>query len=175
MITAEESFNVKEPIDSLDYILKLKEKAFRLTRFGWFAFAITFFNLVSLSGVILFVAGVAKSLSRPEILIFWRFPFVISSLLFLFLVLVIFLFEKEKRSGDAIFDEVVDEIKWDVKGESKEISDERPNLDTRIALRSFVKAEELPLVPGKFGPIIYIVFNLLLLMAIVLLRPSMLG
>ena len=73
-----------------------------------------------------------------------------------------------RRRGDVLFEEVSNELHWggkessDVTGSEAKHSD-RPTLDARITLRSFAYASDLPLIPGKFGPGIYIVVNLFFL------------
>lgn len=70
-----------------------------------------------------------------------------------------------RRRGNVLFEEVSNELHWGGK-ESKDVTapeaehSDRPTLDARITLRSFVYASDLPLVPGKFGPSIYVVVNL---------------
>jgi hypothetical protein len=173
MITAEETFAAKEPKDASDYIQRLSEISIRLRKFGRIVFSLTFINLISTCAVILFFVGLEKSsMSNADVLLFWRLPLFISGFSFLCLIVTTFFFEKERRYGDTIFDEVVDELKWDITGSSKQIADERPNLDTRVILRSFLKSEELPLIPGRFGHVIYIAINFLLIIGITLLRLS---
>ncbi|MBN2209174.1 MAG: hypothetical protein JW759_07750 [Candidatus Coatesbacteria bacterium] len=75
-------------------------------------------------------------------------------------------FERLRRIGDVLFLEISDELQWNIRatemraGESA--ASERPKLDVRIALRSFARASDLPLIPGKFGPAIYVAINILI-------------
>ena len=73
----------------------------------------------------------------------------------------VFRYEQHRRKGDALFDEVSDELEWDIKGRQSKVANERPDLETRVVLRSFVKATDLPFAPGKFGPALYFLFNFL--------------
>lgn len=75
-------------------------------------------------------------------------------------------FERLRKIGDVLFLEISDELQWNIR--SKEMRSEesaareRPKLDVRITLRSFARASDLPLIPGKFGPAIYIAINVLI-------------
>jgi hypothetical protein len=71
-----------------------------------------------------------------------------------------------RKRGDALFEEISDELQWNIRIESKQelTMAERPELNARVALRSFARATDLPLVPGKYGPGIYATINFLMLL-----------
>jgi hypothetical protein len=53
------------------------------------------------------------------------------------------------------------------------MAEQRPEINARITLRTYARATDLPLIPGKFGPAIYVAFNLVLLfLAYWLNRPT---
>lgn len=65
-----------------------------------------------------------------------------------------------RRAGDDLFDEISDELAWDMKGRPGKVADERPTLDTRIILRSFIQEEVLLFAPPKFDLLLYALLNL---------------
>ena len=80
------------------------------------------------------------------------------------------LFEALRKRGDAIFQELSDELQWHVgRSFGGPPPLERPLLHARIALRTFSAAAELPLVPGRFGGAIYAGLNLWVALAAALL------
>ena len=71
------------------------------------------------------------------------------------------LFETLRKRGNAIFQELSDELQWHVgrpRGPGQ--PQERPFLDARVALRTFSAASELPLIPGRFSAAAYAVLSL---------------
>jgi hypothetical protein len=103
-------------------------------------------------------------------------------------------FEVLRKRGDAIFQEMSDELQWYVgrsaprdhprggsagsghpRGRSTLTSrestnpQERPVFEARVALRTFSAAAELPLIPGRFGGAIYAALNLAVAIAAVLI------
>lgn len=75
----------------------------------------------------------------------------------------IYLYESSRRKGDVLFEEISDELEWNVKNhKAEQIANERPEINARITLRSFAKTTDLPFVPGRFGPAFYFVFNVLI-------------
>ena len=84
-------------------------------------------------------------------------------------------FEIERRHADAWFEEVSDELHWRTRRDEDEkyaSAGDRPMLAVRVTLRQYARASELPFVPGKSGPILLIVFNVLVVIATVLIRQS---
>lgn len=74
------------------------------------------------------------------------------------------LYETFRREGDALFEEISDELEWDIRSRriSAKMPQEKPELAVRTVLRKFARASDLPLIPGRFGPAIYAGLNLLL-------------
>jgi len=81
-------------------------------------------------------------------------------------LLIVALFESYRRRGDALFEELSDEFLWNNSTSRRRSSDSypesRPPLEIRLLLRSFTRAADLPMVPGRFGPAVYAAFNLLI-------------
>jgi hypothetical protein len=84
-------------------------------------------------------------------------------------------FETLRKRGDAIFQELSDELQWHVGRRTPDYLDDppttRPVLEARVMLRTFSAAAELPLVPGRFGGAAYACVSLL----IAVLSVSLLG
>ncbi|RMH18981.1 MAG: hypothetical protein D6696_11795 [Acidobacteria bacterium] len=82
--------------------------------------------------------------------------------------------ERSRKLGDALFEEISDELEWDLRAgqrartERKKAAEERPDLSYRLALRRFVQSADLPLAPFASGAIVYAVINLLCFLATVL-------
>lgn len=78
------------------------------------------------------------------------------------LMLAVF-FESYRKRGESLFEEISDEFQWHLGrrefGESN-YSQPRPPTDVRIILRDFTRAGDLPLVPGRLGPAIYVALNI---------------
>jgi hypothetical protein len=79
------------------------------------------------------------------------------------------LYDRLISRGDAIYQEISDELEWQVKGltnaTDKKVpvyssSKERPGLSVRLALRDFVLAARLPLVRGSQGGTYYLFINM---------------
>ena len=83
-------------------------------------------------------------------------------------ILLVVVHEFLRKRGDAVFEEVSDELQWDTTGRRKTTeagyAGSRPLLDARITLRSFASSSDLPLVPGKLGPAFYATLNILVLL-----------
>ncbi len=77
-------------------------------------------------------------------------------------VVAVVRFEYWRKFGGVLFDEIADELQWDVRSQyANEEAVERkpPSLQFRIALREFARSTDVPLVPGKFGPMVYAIVN----------------
>jgi hypothetical protein len=65
--------------------------------------------------------------------------------------------EHLRKAGDALFEEISDEFQRRFK--SSDPTGEYS--EARKALRAFSATTDLPLIPGKWGPVIYVLANLL--------------
>ena len=86
----------------------------------------------------------------------------------LFALLLSVVFEGRRKEGDVLFKEISDELQWYVRFQKKDKIDispstpeHRPDLQARLALRAFAQSSDLPLVPGKYGPLAYALVNIL--------------
>lgn len=87
-------------------------------------------------------------------------------------VFTLFMHEKLRKNGDVIFNEVSDELQWQLERDhdtsSNRAETERPQLLIRIILRSFIRNTDLPVAPGKLGPLVYfLLFTGLLSMQVI--------
>lgn len=91
------------------------------------------------------------------------FPF--SVVLALISIAAVVFFESLRKRAETLFEEISDEFQWQIKSFGSKSGGEqprsRPDLDVRIALRNFAKSGDLPLIPGKFGPTLYAITNLI--------------
>ncbi len=91
---------------------------------------------------------------------------VTTGVLTLGVMILVVLFETDRKEGDALFKEISDELQWNVRfsgGMSPESAppEKRPNLNYRFALRLFAQSTDLPLTPGRYGPLAYLLINLM--------------
>jgi hypothetical protein len=87
-----------------------------------------------------------------------NFVVLMSSLVSTSALLCLIAYEYERKRGDALFEEISDELQWYVReGDTESAS--RPVIGARVVLRSFARGVDLPLAPGKFGPAIYFLVN----------------
>jgi hypothetical protein len=144
--------------------LSLKELAHinqRLHALGLMVFAFT------ISNIFILLAILGRTIFRwvaAEVIISISVTIGIT-----FLIYVV-RYERLHRKGDVIFEEISDELQWFIKvidGKQKKtesfIADERPEIRARIVLRDFSRNTDLPFIPGKFGPAIYIAANVVIL------------
>lgn len=80
------------------------------------------------------------------------------AIFFLMGTLAVILFERNRKDGDAAFQELSNLFQ-------SEPPDGGELLAARVELRRFAAASDLPLVPGKAGPGVYALVGLILLIA----------
>jgi hypothetical protein len=146
---------------SLDHALRKLEYLTRILRMtGLYVFTSTVFCLV-LS--FLTILRIAPTMAIFKIILYLAIGFGGVSL-----VLVIF-YESYRKQGEALFEEISDELQWHIRfvgdNEKRSTSDVRPGLEARVVLRFFARATDLPLVPGRFGPAVYVMVNIVALLA----------
>lgn len=96
-----------------------------------------------------------------------------SAALFMATMWLIYRFDRVRSSGDLFFQEISDELEWYVRTtRGNDITTKqfhntthgaRPSIETRIVLREFVQAAQLPLITGANGPLWYFIVNFALL------------
>lgn len=83
-------------------------------------------------------------------------------------------FETLRKRGDALYDEISDEVQWHIgraylsSADQPAVDMPRPPLRYRVELRSFAKASDLPLAPGRYGPALYVALNVALVVLLVI-------
>lgn len=89
-------------------------------------------------------------------------------------------FESFKKRGDVLFKELSDELQWHVRfetgsdpfGKDRPPPESRPGLNTRVVLREFAQSTDLPLIPGRYGPGLYVAINLMIMVGDFILGQS---
>ena len=92
------------------------------------------------------------------------FALVFQALLFLSLAYMLFFFDTKRKSGAIILQEISDELHWE-GGKSEQEKGGIAPIDIRILLRDFSATEALPFVSTRAGATIYILVNLMFLLA----------
>lgn len=137
-------------------LVRLERLTKNLQVFGLLIFLLTLLNWFYLF-TILFVSFFARRYS-PTIIFF------VPLALYTITLMSIFRYETSRKWGYTLFEEISDELEWYIQPEtSKPLPShpiERPALRARIVLRSFARNTDLPLVPGKYGPAFYTIFNI---------------
>jgi hypothetical protein len=77
--------------------------------------------------------------------------------------LLLLLYDRFRKRGDAYFEEISDELQWDLKLSKKSDSNlerKRPDIEARVILREYINVTDLPLVRGRNGITIYALVNI---------------
>jgi hypothetical protein len=135
--------------------------------------AITFLNILLALMPIVFMA-----LTRALRQIFFNLIFIPSGIVAtlgvtFIIVMSLVLYDSRRRASDVIFEELSDELQWYVikntnpsinvtYEDSKSGHLRRPSINVRVALREYVRTTDMPLIPGRMGPFLYIITNILL-------------
>jgi len=92
-------------------------------------------------------------------------------------VFLLVIYDAIRRRGSAIFEEISDDLHgYSGSRAASHISDtEGVPLDARVVLRTFSRATDLPLVPGKFGRTVYFLVNIFLVFGALLLTLLVVG
>jgi hypothetical protein len=83
-----------------------------------------------------------------------------------------------RRSGDAIFSELSDEMQLrrvarDVGRDRESPDPERNRFEIRLLLREYTHASDLPLLPGRYGPLVWCAIALFVLLTLLwIARPA---
>lgn len=100
--------------------------------------------------------------------LYWRNVALMQLSVTLTVILVLIFHEFKKKLGDTLFEEISDEMQWYLVKDRKEMlkksdKEETPPISARIQLREYVKTSDLPIIPGKFGPGVYVLINFIIL------------
>lgn len=141
-------------------LARLEKISMSLRQYGMLIFLLTLLDILFVVFISLGTRYLYSYLLRggPVITVF-------ATLNFLLALSFIVLYESLRRRGDSIFEEISDELQWNVgyrQSTTSGTADEMPPLKTRVILRSFARTTDLPLIPGKFGPAIYAGMNIIL-------------
>lgn len=147
--------------DSSDPLSLLARYVRRLRRLGAAAFLCTLANIVTVFGTFI------PRLFEPVLAVFWCGVFGVSGLL------IVLVFEQRRKEADALFEELSEDLHWQLRGDSTKTSpiQEKPEFEARVILKQFSRTSDLPLVPGRMGPAAYAAFNVALMICeLVLVR-----
>lgn len=81
------------------------------------------------------------------------------------MIIIVFLssllFDLYRRKGKAYYDEITEEMHGKALNSNKS-SDENDSksMEARLAMRQYMNAMDIPLLPGKYGPVIIIGLNI---------------
>ena len=142
-----------------DYLSTLSRITVILRAYGLYLLLLTVLNVVT---VVFLASHIGLPFSKIG---FLSFGIALTSMT----ILCAALHDTLRRKGEVLFEEISDELHWRQKEipidgvPARPDQEGRPALNARVILRSFAHASDLPLIPSKFGPIIYVSINLLLL------------
>ncbi len=74
------------------------------------------------------------------------------------------IFERLRKQGYVIYEEISEELQARYRNERgrERFSGRTPSLPVRLAMRKFHAATSVPLVPGRYGPVVYVAVNVTL-------------
>jgi hypothetical protein len=158
-ITMDRDSTANRPLDDLRGSLSdLRFISKRLQRYGFIALIFTVVNFASL------ILTLSLRFLPLGTLTTIFFAFYLPLIATVTALVAIVRYDNLRKRGDALFEEISDELQWNVRQNLTEtIARERPELNARVALRSFARATDLPLIPGKYGPGIYATINFVIL------------
>lgn len=139
------------------HISKLRRKTRFLRLLGYYIFGLSLFVLVSSILPQAIYPFITKDLADTA-----RVATIAVAMMAMGLIVA---YEYQLRVGRVLFEEISDEFQWRIRGEigdgsGGDESDESAPLEARVSLREFARTIDLPLVPGKFGPAIYVLVNI---------------
>jgi hypothetical protein len=142
--------------------LKLHSRQLRGS--GRWVFALTVLTLfLTLSSLIPIVAQFFQGYYSLSILVVLFTNFV-----------AIFLHESHRKSGEAVFVELSDELQWHIRRDALKysttkppainarVAQQRPAVEVRVALQDYANSVDLPLTSGRHGSLIYTAINVVL-------------
>ncbi len=164
----------RRSVDLDDVLDSLELQTSRLRRLVPRVLTLTVANILASFVIVLLIAFQIFDVSSSLVLLFfWLLLGVLSTAL-----IELFRYDQIRREGDAIFEEISDELEWHMKSknnvESPPSSSDSPNLRTRTILRKYVYTVDLPLAQGNPRiSVIYAFTNLIIsLMSIIAVAIS---
>lgn len=142
----------------------------RLRILGLIAFCMSFLNITTAIFIVFFADSLIFRLATTV--------FTLSIIPCMITIAILGIYDQSKRRGDALFEEISDQLQWHIarryskseqEGHSEQSSYEEstsPVFHFRITLRLFASAIKLPFTPGPNGAAIYVVVNLLIVVAL---------
>ncbi len=134
--------------------VSLKEEIWRLRHI---ANRLKFFSLLIIITLIAcMLLSVWILISYPAYTLY-IFRFVPTALSF-FGIVLLFIFDSIRKSGMVLYDEISDELEWGFRTGNtvkRDVPGKRVQTAIRVAMRQFLQATDLPIVPGSAGQGIY--------------------
>lgn len=158
-ITMDRESTVNQPLDDLSGSLyDLRFITLRLQRYSFIAVISTVLNFAAL------ILSLSLRFLPVGFFTGVLIAFYVPLLTAVTAVVAMVRYDTLRKRGDALFEEISDELQWNVRQNGTgTIAKERPELNVRVALRSFARATDLPLLPGTYGPGIYVAVNCVIL------------
>jgi len=149
------AFNIEVLLEDIHLI------TIRLRKLGMISFL---FTIISFAIVLLFSI---QTMQRYYYYLF-HLPTEFYALFFIFIIFfgmyTLIIYDRMRKKGDALFEEVSDELQWNIlqSVKTEKVSDrsKKPTLKARVVLREFITTIDLPLVRGKHGMTIYFLINI---------------
>lgn len=140
-----------------DRLTHLSELAQRMRMLGMYVTILTACNLL---GVLVFLAMRGRFLSD--------IPMATHIAITLLAITSLTMYANLRSRAEVIFAELSEEVQWFIGRQIIERNlksppsppEFKPDLNTRIVLRTYAKATDLLFVPGDYGPGIYVMINL---------------
>ena len=138
-------------------LFTLRVTVTRLRRFSvWVLFA-TLLNFGLALTVIVIASSVGRHLVTPAAIVLVALPIAG----FLLSLGALAMYDQTRRSGNALFDELSDEMEWHIGARAIGAPPrDPPLLAARLLLREYATSTDLWLVPGRLGPGFYALANL---------------
>lgn len=157
-----ESEVILSPIEiSLNSLNKITK---RLGLFSTLTLIGTLSDLLSCIVIFFKVANYSSSNYRNiDAQIFANFMIFLYVSSFIVILGALYLYESARRRGEVLFEEISDELEWHIDNSGNTKASVRPEINSRISLRSFTRTTDLPFIPGKFGPAFYLTLNIFLI------------
>ncbi len=75
-------------------------------------------------------------------------------------LIMLIMYDLSRRRADVLFEEISDELEWNVRDSGTKVGSRRPDLNHRVILRGYARSEFLPLTPFPAGITVYFVVNM---------------
>lgn len=164
--------------DTDDALMDLKRTSRLLSRLSDLAGYLTLAHLAGAILLIIYTMSMSLDTYTSSYPRYNKELYIVLEIMFLLInIIVLFSYDRKIAKGDALYQEISDELEWHVRTElgskrnspsAPQASKDRPGLFVRLTLRDFVLASRLPFVRGSQGLAFYLAFNVLLTLAVLI-------